>query len=204
MSGSGKVYIVDDDEAMRDAVGLLMESLDLEYASFASGTEFLEAVDPAWAGCVVLDIRMPLMSGLEVQKRLNERGIELPIVFITGHGDVPSAVQAMREGAVGFAQKPLYDQELIDYINEALVKDRERRANQAQRTAAEHKLVHLTNREREILDLVLEGRSSKVIAIDLGVSQRTVETHRTNLMRKLGVRSVAELFNVLMGPGSAG
>ncbi len=98
----------------------------------------------------------------------------------------------------------MYDQELIDYINEALVKDRERRANQAQRTAAEHKLVHLTNREREILDLVLEGRSSKVIAIDLGVSQRTVETHRTNIMRKLGVRSVAELFNVLMGPGSAG
>ena len=199
MSTFEKVYIVDDDEAMRDAVGLLMESLDLEYASFGSGTEFLEAVDSEWRGCVVLDIRMPLMSGLEVQKRMNERGIELPVVFITGHGDVPSAVQAMREGAVGFAQKPLNDQELIDYINEALMKDRERRASEAQRSAAEDKLVHLTNREREILDLVLAGQSSKVIAIDLGVSQRTVETHRTNIMRKLGVRSVAELFNVLMG-----
>lgn len=202
MSDSGKVYIVDDDEAMRDAVGLLMESLDLEYEAFASGTEFLETVDPTWKGCVVLDIRMPLMSGLEVQKRLNDRQIELPVVFITGHGDVASAVQAMREGAIGFAQKPLNDQELIDYINEALGKDRERRTNQGRRAAAEHKLVDLTNREREILDLVLEGRPSKVIAIDLGVSQRTVETHRTNIMRKLGVRSVAELFNVLMGPTS--
>jgi two-component system response regulator FixJ len=201
---AGKVYIVDDDEAMRDAVGLLMESMDLEYESFASGTEFLESVTADWAGCVVLDVRMPLMSGLEVQKRLKERGIELPIVFITGHADVPSAVQAMREGAVGFTQKPLNDQELVDYINEALYKDRERRSTQAQRAAAEDRLEHLTNREREILDLVLEGRSSKVIAIDLGVSQRTVETHRTNIMRKLGVRSVAELFNVLMGPISDG
>ncbi len=199
MSTFEKVYIVDDDEAMRDAIGLLMESRDLEYASFGSGTDFLEAVESEWSGCVVLDIRMPLMSGLEVQKRMNERGIELPVVFITGHGDVPSAVQAMREGAVGFAQKPLNDQELIDYINEALMKDRERRASQGRRSAAEDKLVHLTNREREILDLVLAGQPSKVIAIDLGVSQRTVETHRTNIMRKLGVRSVAELFNVLMG-----
>jgi len=147
-------------------------------------------------GCLVLDIRMPDMSGLEVQQQLNRLGAMMPVIFITGHGDVPMAVQAMKEGAFEFIQKPFRDQDLMDRINHALKQDAENRSTVSRRAEVLHRLESLTPRERQVMDLVVDGAANKVIAIDLNLSERTVEIHRAKVMEKMGARSVAHLVKL--------
>lgn len=190
------VYIVDDDQAIRHAMELLMRSVGLDYEIFHSGDEFLEAHTNDRAGCLVLDIRMPGLGGLELQEKLLEIGSSLPIIFITGHGDVPMAVEAMQKGAVDFIQKPFRDQELLDRIGEAVKTDRERRSEREQQAEVRNRISKLTNREHEVLDLVVTGKPNKVIAYELGVSQRTVEIHRARVMEKMQAKSLADLVKM--------
>lgn len=191
------VYLVDDDEAIRDSLGLLLQSVGLECEVYASALEFLGAYDPERHSCLVADIRMPGLSGLELQQRLNEQRADVPVIFITGHGDVPMAVNAMKSGASDFIQKPFRDQDLIDRIHKALAKDRERRASRVEENAIRDRLATLTPRETEVMRRVVRGQANKVIALDLGVSQRTVELHRARVMRKLKMRSLAELVSTV-------
>jgi FixJ family two-component response regulator len=191
------VYLVDDDEAVRDSLGLLLRSVGLDCEVYASALEFLEAYDPQRHSCLVADIRMPGLSGLELQQRLNEQRTDVPVIFITGHGDVPMAVNAMKSGASDFIQKPFRDQDLIDRIHKALAQDRERRAWRAQEKVIRERLALLTPRETEVMKRVVRGQANKVIAMDLGVSQRTVELHRARVMRKLKMRSLAELVSTV-------
>lgn len=190
------VFIVDDDEPVRDALRLLMKSVGHEAKTFASGDEFLASCSPGISGCLVLDIRMPGMSGLELQEKLHKQDVNIPIIFITGHGDVPMAVQAMKHGAMEFLQKPFREQDLVDRVNEALERDVNAHKLALQRTEIEQRVTKLTSRERQIMDMIVQGKASKVIAADLGVSQRTVETHRTRIMRKMQARSLAELVQM--------
>jgi len=189
------VYLVDDDEAVRDSLGMLFKSIGLEHEAYASALDFLQGHDPARHSCLVADIRMPGLSGLELQQRLNEQRAEIPIIFITGHGDVPMAVTAMKSGAADFIQKPFRDQDLIDRINKALGRDRERRKVRAEENVIRERIALLTPREKEVMQRVARGQANKVIAMDLGVSQRTVELHRARVMKKLRIRSVAELVH---------
>ncbi len=192
------VYIVDDDQAIRHAMELLMRSVGLDYEIFHSGDDFLTDHTNDRAGCLVLDIRMPGLGGLELQEKLNEMGSTLPIIFITGHGDVPMAVEAMQKGAVDFIQKPFRDQELLDRIGEALKADQERRSAREEQAEIQTRIDKLTNRERQVLDLVVTGKPNKVIAYELGVSQRTVEIHRARVMEKMEAKSLADLVRMHM------
>lgn len=190
------VYVVDDDEGMRRALTTLISTLGYRVAVFRTAAELLRSYQNTMAGCLLLDVRMPEMSGLELQQQLNRMGSILPIIFMTGHGDVPMAVQAMKEGAFEFLQKPFRDQDLIDRINRALKHDAENRASLEQKAEIQRRFGSLTPREREVMEMLVDGRSNKVIAIDLGLSERTVEIHRANVMEKLGVRSVAHLVRM--------
>ena len=190
------VFIVDDDEAVRGALRLLMKSVGHDAKTFTSGDEFLASCSPGISGCLILDIRMPGMSGLELQGKLQKQGVNIPIIFITGHGDVPMAVQAMKHGALEFLQKPFREQELVDLVNQALEKNENSHKLALQRTEIEPRIAKLTPRERQIMDMIVQGKANKVIAIDLGVSQRTVETHRTRIMRKMEAKSLAELVQM--------
>ena len=190
------VYVVDDDDGMRRALDALLSTVGYKTAVFSRPSEFLANYTPAAPGCLVLDIRMPEMSGLEVQQQLNRKGSMLPVIFITGHGDVPMAVQAMKEGAFEFIQKPFRDQDLLDRINHALKQDAENRSTVARRADIQHRLESLTPRERQVMDFVVDGAANKVIAIDLALSERTVEIHRAKVMEKMGARSVAHLVKL--------
>lgn len=192
------VYVVDDDDGMRRALTLLLSTVGYNTHAYARPSEFLAKLKSDEAGCLVLDIRMPEMSGLELQRQLNRSGCMLPIIFITGHGDVPMAVQAMKAGAFEFIQKPFRDQDLLDQINHALRHDAENRQNVARRADVLRRLETLTPRERQVMDLVVDGGANKVIAIDLGLSERTVEIHRAKVMEKMGARSVAHLVKLHM------
>jgi two-component system, LuxR family, response regulator FixJ len=192
------VYVVDDDDGMRRALTLLLSTVGYATEAYARPSEFLAHFKPDEPGCLVLDIRMPGMSGLELQEQLNRTGCMLPIIFITGHGDVPMAVQAMKAGAFEFIQKPFRDQDLLDQINHALQHDAENRQGVARRAEVLRRLESLTPRERQVMDLVVEGGANKVIAIDLGLSERTVEIHRAKVMEKMGARSVAHLVKLHM------
>ncbi|MEJ2171681.1 MAG: response regulator transcription factor [Woeseiaceae bacterium] len=192
------VFIVDDDASIRFAMQALMDSVNIKHEIFSSGDEFLESVDDHRPGCLVLDIRMPGLGGLELQEELVKRGNMLPIIFITGHGDVPMAVEAMQKGAVDFIQKPFRDQDLLDRVRDALMTDKERREENERHTEVEKRLARLTNREREVFDLVVTGKPNKVIAYELGVSQRTVEIHRARVMEKMQARSLADLVKMHM------
>jgi FixJ family two-component response regulator len=192
------VYVVDDDDGMRRALNLLLQTVGYKTTAFASPREFLEKFKPDAAGVLVLDIRMPGMSGLELQQHLNRLGSMLPVIFITGHGDVPMAVQAMKEGAFEFVQKPFRDQDLLDRINHALEQDKENRGTLAQRAEVKQRFESLTAREKQVMELVVDGAANKVIAIDLGLSERTVEIHRGKVMEKMGARSVAHLVKLQM------
>ena len=191
------IFVVDDDAAVRDAMKLLLRAFGQPVESYGSGVEFLDNYREDRPGCLVLDIRMPGMSGLELQQKLNERHSILPIIFITGHGDVPMAVEAMQAGAVDFIQKPFRDQDLIDRINQALEKDGANRAALGERAEIRKRLETLTPREREVLDLVVHGKANKVIAGDLRLSQRTVEIHRARVMEKMQASSLAHLVRML-------
>jgi FixJ family two-component response regulator len=192
------VFVVDDDEAVRNSLRLLLRSVGLNATALASAPEFLAKYDPAQPGCLVLDVRMPGMSGLELQQQLNMRGAIIPVIFITGHGDVPMAVESMQHGAFHFLQKPFRDQDLLDCIQRALEKDRLARAELAQKSRIRERLQSLTPREREVLSLVTAGKPNKVMAADLGVSQRTVEIHRARVMEKMAAASLAQLVRMVM------
>lgn len=192
------IYIVDDDDSMRQAVALLLRTVGYNPIVFARPVDFLAKFDPNVHGVLVLDIRMPEMSGLEVQQQLNRSGAILPVIFITGHGDIPMAVQAMKDGAFDFLTKPFRDQDLLDRINGALKQDAENRATIEQHADLRKRAESLTPREREVLELIVEGKANKVVAIDLGLSERTVEIHRANVMEKMGARSVAHLVKMYL------
>lgn len=194
------VYVVDDDAAIRDSLQLLFRSVAIETTLYESGEQFLDALEHIAHGCVVLDMRMPGLSGAEVHQRLRDKGLRLPVIFITGHGDIQMAVQAMQNGAFDFIAKPFRDQDLLDRVNDALNVQQESRSELEKLALTQHRFAQLTNRERQIMVLVCDGHSNKTVAEQLGVSQRTVEIHRSRIMNKMGVRSLAELvrFSVLL------
>lgn len=194
MTNSQKtIFVVDDDDAIRDALGMLLDSVGLKHAMFATATEFIESHTADDTGCLVLDIRMPGMSGIELQHELQQRGSSLPIIFITGHGDIPLAVEAMRNGAVDFIRKPFREQELLDRIHEALEQETGTRQRQAIQEELSGRISSLTDRESQVFHRIANGEANKVVAIDMGISERTVEVHRANVMKKLGARSLADL-----------
>ena len=195
---SPTVFVVDDDESVRGSLRFLLRSAGLESRAFGSAPEFLGAYDPAQPGCLVLDVRMPGMSGLELQQELNLRGAVIPVIFITGHGDVPMAVEAMQHGAHDFLQKPFRDEDLIERVQRALAKDAKARAALEEHKAIREHLDSLTPREREVLALMVRGKPNKIMAHELGVSQRTVEIHRARVMEKSGASSLAELVRMVM------
>jgi FixJ family two-component response regulator len=195
------VFIVDDDEAVRSSMKLLLKTLGIRTEAFASAQEFLAAFDATRGGCLVLDVRMPGMSGLRLQEELNARGALLPIIFVTGHGDIPMAVEAMQHGAMDFLQKPFRDQELLDRISKALDKDRAGRRLLGDRERIRAHVAQLTPREHEVMTLVTQGKPNKVIAADLNLSQRTVEIHRAHVMEKMGANSLAHLVRMVIHAG---
>jgi FixJ family two-component response regulator len=196
------VFIVDDDRGVRNSIRELLISVGLAVKTFESAQSFLDSFDTARPGCLVLDVRMAHMGGLALEARLTEMGAEIPIVFISGHGDISMAVKAIKRGAVDFVPKPYQEQHLLDAINEALQRDALGRAPPLDASGLDERLQTLTPREREVLDLALKGHSSKVIAGELGISHRTVELHRSNLLEKLGVASVSELLRLKLGSGA--
>jgi two-component system, LuxR family, response regulator FixJ len=195
------VFIVDDDVAVRDSLKFLMRSVGHPVEAFASALEFLDAYRDDRPGCLVLDIRMPGMSGLELQEQLVERRAIVPVIFITGHGDVPMAVEAMKNGATNFIQKPWREQDLLDCINQALEKDAKNRSALGELNLIRERLASLTPREREVMDLVVHGKANKVIAGDLDLSQRTVEIHRARVMEKMQASSLAHLVRMVIEVG---
>jgi len=191
------VFIVDDDKAVRDGLAELTNTVRLRTQTFSSAQEFLDVYDPAQPGCLVLDVRLPGMSGLRLQDELISRGVVLPIIFISGHGDLPMAVEAMKKGAYDFLEKPVGDQALLDRINAALAEDRRRRESRVEVTAIKQKLDLLTPREHEVLQLLRVGKPTSVIAKTLGISQKTVQVHRTRILEKIQVDTVAALATAM-------
>ena len=192
------VFIVDDDQEVRAAIELLMESVGLGARSFESAQDYLDQFDPDLPGCLVLDVRMRGMSGLDLQERLASEPLHPPIVMVTGHGDVPMAVRAVKNGAVDFLEKPFNDQVLLDAVHRAFELDAVQRGEASQRADIEQRLSRLTRREREVLDQIAAGKRNKVIAADLGISQSTVEAHRAKVMEKLEARSLSEVMRMLL------
>ena len=190
-------HIIDDDEAIRDALEWLFKTRGVSCRVWPSGERFLGAWQPDWRGCIVLDIRMQGMSGLECFDTLLARGCQLPVIFITGHGDVPMAVSALKKGAFHFIEKPFNDHDLVDLVEKALAADRDRQRVAASRETIEARLATLTQREREVMELILEGKYNKVIADELSISMRTVEAHRSRIFDKMDVRSAVELAQLL-------
>lgn len=190
------VFVVDDDEAMRDSIRWLLESVNLGATMFSCANDFLESCDPGMEGCLLLDVRMPGISGMELLETLKSRGILLPVIMITGHGDVPMAVRALKHGAMDFIQKPFNAEELLGLVHAALELDREQRQRSREIDRRHAHFACLSDREMEVVDLVVAGNSSKIIAKSLGISPKTVDIHRANLMRKLDIRTVAELVQL--------
>ena len=193
MDDKQTVFVVDDDAGVREGLSLLLDTVGQPYELYGSAYEFLDSYEENRGGCLVLDIRMPRMTGLDLQEKLIEMGSALPIIFITGHGDIPMAVDAMRKGAVDFIRKPFREHDLLDRINEALDADSSSREHALDRQALRDKLESLSKRESEVFERVADGDMNKVIAMDLGISERTVEVHRSQVMQKLGVRTLAQL-----------
>lgn len=190
-------HIVDDDEAIRDALSWLFRTRNVAARAWASAEDFLDAWQPDWQGCIVLDIRMREMSGLECFDALLERGNTLPVIFLTGHGDVPMAVGALKKGAFDFLEKPVDDNALVDVVIRALATNARHQANQETQATVATRLAQLTPREHEVMQLVLAGKFNKVIADELNISMRTVEVHRSRVFEKMGVRSAVELAQLL-------
>ena len=187
---------MDDDADVREGFGLLMDTVGQPYRAYETALAFLEDYHEGMRGCLVLDIRMPRMSGLELQQKLIRKDSLLPIIFITGHGDVQLAVEAMRQGALDFIRKPFGEQNLLDRINEALDIEDGKRRSQVDKQQSLDRINSLSERELEVLELVAEGKMNKVVAQDLGISERTVEVHRSHIMQKLGVQTLAQLVRL--------
>lgn len=192
------VFIVDDDQAVARSLRWLIETVRLKVETFSSAQAFLDGYESSKPGCLVLDVRMPGMSGLDLQERLAAQRIHVPIIFITGHGDVQMAVRAVQSGAFDFVEKPFNDQDLLDRIQKAIIFDAGQRGRSMQRAQLRSLFASLTPREREVLDLVVEGMSNKAIANSLGLSAKTVEVHRAKVMEKMHARSVADLVKMAM------
>jgi len=197
------VHLIDDDEAIRTSLSFLLEMNDLPARTYASALDFLEVAGTLSAGCIVTDVRMPEMSGLELVRRLKERGFNLPVVVITGHGDVPLAVEAMRAGVVDFIEKPFDDDVLLRSIRMALDAKAETDVHAQERTRFEQVLATLSGREKDVLRGVVAGKMNKVIAYELGISQRTVEVYRANVMSKTHANGLSELVRIALLAGFA-
>ena len=195
----GTVYVVDDDEAVRDSVQWLLEGQDFRVRSFESAEVFLARFDPREVACLIVDIRMDGMSGLELQDRLLERKSPLPVAFITGHGDVPLAVDTMKKGAMDFIQKPFKAEDLVPLVERMLEQARATFTEHQQAASRDALLAKLTGREAQVLERIVAGRLNKQIADDLGISIKTVEAHRANIMEKLGATTVADLLKIALG-----
>ncbi len=198
MSDSATVFVVDDDPALRESLELLARSAGLPAKSYPTAAEFLRAYDANQAGCVLADIRMPGMSGLELQEVLAEKGMPIPVIILTGHADVSAAVRAMKHGAVDFVEKPFEPDALVAAIEQAIGKDRAARATARRDSEVAGRIASLTPREREVMDMVTAGKANKVIAFELSISERTVELHRSRIMKKMGVHSAAELVRLVL------
>ncbi len=192
------IYVVDDDEAMRDSMAWLLEGEGYTVACHDSGEHFLEAYHEGMRGCLVLDVRMPEMSGLELHELLLERGSRLPVIFVTGHGDVPMAVAALQRGACDFIEKPFHNEDLLSRIQRALAVDCQKASRRKRTDAIAQRLEQLTLREREVMDLVVAGKLNKQIADELNISMKTVEAHRARVMDKMGARTLAELVRIAL------
>ena len=192
----GVVFVVDDDASLRESLKNLLRSVGLRVEAFASAQEFLRSKRPDVPGCLVLDVRLPGFSGLDLQKRMAEADVEIPIIFITGHGDIPMTVQAMKAGAVEFLTKPFRDQELLDAIQQALERDRKAREQRAEVEVLRSRFDLLTPREREVMPLVVAGLLNKQIAAELGASETTVKIHRHRVMEKMRAGSLADLVRI--------
>jgi two-component system response regulator FixJ len=192
------VFVVDDEEDIRDALRMLLASVKLKVETFGSAREFLAAYDSTRAGCMILDVRMPGMSGPELQEQLRANSINIPIIIITGHGDVPTAVRTMKAGAIDVLEKPFSDDVLLERVYQALGRDAAARAEQAEREKVAKRMARLTPREREVMGAIVQGKLNKVIAADLGLSTRTVEIHRARIMEKMGARSVSTLTRMVL------
>lgn len=190
------VYIVDDDDAVREGLGALLESVCLGYRSFTSAEAFLDEADPQMRGCLLLDVRMPGVSGLELQRILQQQGFTLQIIIITGHGDVPMAVRALKAGASDFIEKPFNEQDLLDRIQSCLKNDDHLWNTRQAQDDAMTRFDTLTPRERAVMELIAEGNHTKKIAAQLDIQDRTVDVHRFNIMHKVGVRTLAELLRL--------
>ncbi len=194
------IYIIDDDESIREMLEMMVASVGHQYQSYSDGQQFLDQFEERH-GCILLDIRMPGLSGMVVQDKLNELNALLPIIFITGHGDIAMAVEAMQKGAFDFMEKPFREFELLEKIDKALAQDKEQRHDLTKKHEIDERIASLTKREREIMDLVAQGHANKVIAIDLNIAQGTVEIHRSRIMTKMKARSLAQLMRMLMAAG---
>jgi len=190
------VYVIDDDHGIGVAVRRLLESVGIPCATFTSPEDALNELTAESCGCLVMDVRMPVMSGLEAYQVIKERGISLPVIFVTAHQDVPTAVRAMKVGATDLLLKPFNHQALIDAVNAALAQDRQRRAETHARAEVLDRLAHLTPREREVMDLVVQGKLNKQIASVLGTTEKTVKVHRAQVMKKMGAQSLADLVRL--------
>jgi FixJ family two-component response regulator len=190
------VYVVDDDPSVRVAMERLLKSVGLTVKTFALAQEFLEQATPEWSGCLIVDLRMPGMGGLDLQGKLSARQVSLPVIFLTGYGTVPASVRAMKAGAVDFLEKPVNDQTLLDAVHKALERDRAARRNQAEMQALRQRLAALTPREYEVLTFIISGRLNKQSAAELGTTEKTIKVHRARIMKKLECASLAELVRL--------
>ncbi len=202
ISDEATVFLVDDDDAVRDALGLLLDSAGLRTAAYPSAADFLANYAPDRPGCLVLDIRMPSMSGMELQAALTERSVNIPIIFLSGHGNVSMSATAFRSGAVDFLEKPFDENVLLERIHEAIQQDRSNRETGARRATASARLAALTRREHEVMLLIVTGHANKEIATKLNLSTRTVETHRGRIMEKTAAQSLTELIEIALASGS--
>ncbi len=198
------VYVVDDDAAIRDALRLLLKSSGMRVETCASAEEFLGACRPPLSGCLLVDVRMPGMSGLELQEALATHGVRLPVIVITGHGDVAMAVRAMKAGAVDFIEKPFDNAALLECLRNALARAANAHQHEMKSAEVAAHLALLTQREREVMQLLIAGKSNKVIAADLAISARTVEVHRARIMEKLKARSLADVVRIALAAADAG
>jgi FixJ family two-component response regulator len=201
------VYVIDDDESIRELLGWLMQRNSIRAKTFANAHGFLRAYEPGAPGCVILDLYMPGMSGLDLQQYLIAQGIEMPVIFLSGRADVPQAVKAVKSGAIDFIEKPFDYKRIVALVQECLGRDAQVRAARHQAREVAGRIATLTSREREVMDCVVAGKMNRVIAEELSISIKTVEAHRARLMEKLGVHSVAELVQAAMAarpPGGTG
>ena len=204
MPNDQTVHVIDDDDAARDSLAFLFRTADVDARTYASATEFLAAAPSLKGGCVVTDVRMPQMDGLELLRRLRALDLALPVIVMTGHGDIPLAVEAMKAGAIDFFEKPFSDDAMLAAVRRALGRRREDHAREAERDAVKERLASLSARERQVLEGLIAGKPNKTIAFDLSISARTVEIYRANVMTKMDAASLSELVRMALGAGIFG